>query len=157
MDLKKLIKMLEVETDKEKIDKIIQKIDSLIIKKGFVRMGPHGYLKPLEIQSHICKRDAFEKGYFDFDTWNNNRNYPVRPDCIYIQPDYSGIEIVLPINEQYAVSCLVKSAHICLYGNGINAPAASQKKIGEFFKKLGAPRSQYNNCHFYIINKQKSH
>ena len=36
MDLKKLIKMLEVETDKEKIDKIIQKIDSLIIIKRVV-------------------------------------------------------------------------------------------------------------------------
>ncbi len=36
MDLKKLIKMLEVETDKEKIDKIFQKVNSLIIIKRVV-------------------------------------------------------------------------------------------------------------------------
>ncbi len=152
MDLKKLIKMLEVETDKEKIDKIIQKIDSLIIKKGFVRMGPFGYLKPLEIESHICKRDTFEEGYFDCNAWKNNWGYPVRPDCIYIQPDYNGIEIVLSMNEQYTVSCLIKSAYIRLH-NGINAPAADQKQIGELFEKIGVPRSQYNSCDFYINNK----
>lgn len=152
MNLKKLIKELEAETDKEKIAELIQKINSLVIAKGVLRMGPFGYLKPLEIESHICKRDAFEDGYFDCDAWGYNWGYPARPDCIYIQPDYTGIEIVLSMNEQYAISSLIKSAYICL-NNGINAPAANQKQIGELFEKIGVPRSQYNKCDFYISNK----
>lgn len=152
MNLKKLIEELETETDKEKAAETIQKIDSLLIEKGVLRMGTIGYLKPLEIESHICKRDTFEEGYFDCDALGNNWGYPVRPDCIYIQPDYDGIEIVLSMNEQYAVSCLIKSAYIHLH-NGINAPAADQKQIGKLFKKIGIPRSQYNSCDFYISNK----
>ena len=152
MNLKKLIKELEVETDKERATETIQKIDSLIIEKGVLRMEPIGYLKPLEIESQICKRNTFEEAYFDCDAWGNNWGYPVRPDCIYIQPDYNGIEIVLSMNEQYAVSCLIKSAYIHLH-NGINAPAADQNQIGELFEKIGVPRSQYNSCDFYISNK----
>lgn len=153
MNLNNLIKELETETDKEKAAETIQKIDSLICEKGVLRMGPFGYLKPLEIESHICKRDTFEEGYFDCDAWGNNWGYPVRPDCIYIQPDCNGIEIVLSMNEQYAVSCLIRSAYICL-NNGINAPAADQKQIRELFEKIGVPRSQYNNCNFYISNRR---
>lgn len=150
--LKKLTNILEVETDKEKIAEAIQKINSLVTAKGVLRMGPVGYLKPLEIELHICKKDEFEAGYFDCETWGHNWGYPVRPDCIYIQPDYTGISIVLSVNEQYAVSCLVKSACIYLYGSGINAPSADQKQIGKLFKQIGAPRSQYNMCDFYISN-----
>lgn len=152
MNLKKMIKELETETDNEKAAETIRKIDSLINEKGVLRMEPFGYLKPLESESHICKRDNFEEGHFDCDAWGNNWGYPVRPDCIYIQPDYNGIEIVLSMNEQYAVSCLIKSAYIHL-NNGINAPAADQKQIGELFEKIGVPRSQYNSCDFYISNK----
>ena len=149
MNLKKLIKELETETDNEKAAETIRKIDSLINEKGVLRMEPFGYLKPLESESHICKRDNFEEGHFDCDAWGNNWGYPVRPDCIYIQPDYNGIEIVLSMNEQYAVSCLIKSAYIHL-NNGINAPAADQKQIGDFFKRFGYPRTQCSYCCFFI-------
>ena len=88
MNLKKLIQELEAETDKEKTAETIQKIDSLLIEKGVLRMGPIGYLKPLDIESQVCQRDTFEEGYFDCDAWGNNWGYPVRPNCIYIQPDY---------------------------------------------------------------------
>ena len=47
MNLKKLMKMLEAETDKEKAAEVLRKIDSLIIRKGVLRMGPFGYLHPL--------------------------------------------------------------------------------------------------------------
>lgn len=107
MNLKKLVKMLEAETDMEKAAEVLRKIDSLIIRKGVLRMGPFGYLHPLELESHICKRNAF-KDYFDCDTWGYKWGYPVRKDCIYIQPGYAGIEIVLSINEQYVVSCIIK-------------------------------------------------
>ena len=149
MNLKKLIKALEEETDKDKIAEVLQKIDSLIIKNGVLRMFGTGHLKPLETESQICKRDAFEEGYFDCDAWGYDWGYPVREDCIYIRPDYTGIEIVLSMNEHYVVSCCIKSAYICL-NNGIEAPAADQKQIGELFKRRGIPRSQYNNCDFYI-------
>ena len=150
MNLNKLMKMLKAETDKEKAAEVLQKIDSLIIRKGVLRISQIGYLYPLDLESHICKRDAFEKGYFDCDTWGYKWGYPVRKDCINIQPDYAGIEIVLSMNEQYVVSCLVKNAYIGLFGNGINAPAANQKQIGDFFKRVGYPRTQYNNCSFFI-------
>lgn len=107
MNIRKWIKMLETETDKEKIDKLIQKINSVMIKKGALKMGNFGYLRPLEVESHICRRDAFEEGYFDRD-WGYKWGYPVRNDCVYIQPDYAGIEIVLSMNEQYVVSCIIK-------------------------------------------------
>lgn len=152
MNIRKLIKMLETETDKEKIDKLIQKINSVMIKKGELRMSRLGYLRPLEVESHICRRDAFEEGYFDRD-WGYKWGYPVRNDCVYIQPDYAGIEIVLSMNEQYVVSCIIKTAYIEFIYSGINAPAADQKKIGELFKNLGASRSQYNNCSFCLIDK----
>ena len=61
MNLKKLVKMLEAETDMEKAAEVLQKIDSLIVRKGVLRMCSNGYLKPLAVESHICKRDAFEK------------------------------------------------------------------------------------------------
>lgn len=38
MNLKKLIKVLEAETDKEKTAEVIAKINSLVIKKGVLRM-----------------------------------------------------------------------------------------------------------------------
>lgn len=149
MNLKKLMKMLEAETDKEKAAEVLRKIDSLIIRKGVLRMGPFGYLHPLELESHICKRDAF-KDYFDCDTWGYKWGYPVRKDCIYIQPDYAGIEIVLSINEQYVVSSLIKNAYIGLFGSYINAPNADQKQIGDFFKRVGYPRTQCSYCCFFI-------
>lgn len=152
MNIRKLIKMLETETDKEKMDKLIQKINSVMIKKGALKMSNFGYLRPLEVESHICRRDAFEEGYFARH-WGYEWGYPVRKDCVYIQPDYAGIEIVLSMNEQYVVSCIIKTAYIELTYSGINAPAADQKKIGELFKNLGAPRSQYNNCSFSLIDK----
>ena len=67
MNLKKLVKMLEAETDMEKAAEVLQKIDSLIVRKGVLGMCSNGYLKPLAVESHICKRDAFEKDYFDYD------------------------------------------------------------------------------------------
>lgn len=148
-EFKKLVKMLEAETDMEKAAEVLRKIDSLIIRKGVLRMGPFGYLHPLELESHICKRDAF-KDYFDCDTWGYKWGYPVRKDCIYIQPGYAGIEIVLSMNEQYVVSCLIKNAYIGLFGNGINAPNADQKQIGDFFKRVGYPRTQCSYCCFFI-------
>ena len=60
MNLKKLVKMLEAETDMEKAAEVLQKIDSLIVRKGVLRMCSNGYLKPLAVESHICKRDAFD-------------------------------------------------------------------------------------------------
>lgn len=150
MNLKKLMKMLEAETDKEKAAEVLRKIDSLIIRKGVLRICSNGYLKPLAVESHICKRDAFENDYFDCDTWGYTWGYPVRRDCIYIQPDYAGIEIVLSMNEEYVVSEIVKSAYIRL-NNGINNPAADQKQIGELFKKIGFPRIMYNHCAFDLF------
>lgn len=105
MNLKKLVKMLETETDMEKTAEVLQKIDSVIIKKGVLKIVL-GYLYPLELESHICKRDTFEEGYFDCDQ-GHKWGYP-QENCIYIQPDYAGIEIVLSMNEQYVVSCLLK-------------------------------------------------
>ena len=148
MNLKKLVKMLEAETDMEKTAEIIQKIDSLIIKKGVLKMGILGYLYPLELESHICERDAFEKDYFDCDR-GHKWGYP-QENCIYIQPDYAGIEIVLSMNEQYVVSCLLKKAYIGLFGSYINAPNADQKQIGDFFKRVGYPRTQCSYCCFFI-------
>lgn len=147
MNLKKLVKMLEAETDMEKAAEVLQKIDSVIIKKGVLKIVL-GYLYPLELESHICKRDTFEEGYFDCDR-SHKWGYP-QVNCIYIQPDYAGIEIVLSMNEQYVVSCLLKKAYIELFGSDINAPAANQKQIGDFFKRVGYPRTQYNNCCFFI-------
>lgn len=148
MNLKKLMKMLEAETDKEKAAEVLRKIDSLIIRKGVLRMGPFGYLHPLELESHICKRDTFEEGYFDCDR-GHKWGYP-QENCIYIQPDYAGIEIVLSMNEQYVVSCLLKKAYIGLFGSYINAPNADQKQIGDFFKRFGYPRTQCSYCCFFI-------
>ena len=147
MNLKKLMKTLAAETDKEKAAEIIQKINSVIIKKGVLKIVI-GYLYPLEVESHICKRDAFEEGYFDYDR-GYKWGYP-QENCIYIQSDYAGIEIVLSMNEQYVISCLLKKAYIGLFGSYINAPAANQKQIGDFFKRVGYPRTKYNNCSFFI-------
>lgn len=147
MNLKKLVKMLEAETDMEKAAEVLQKIDSVIIKKGVLKIVL-GYLYPIELESHICKRDTFEEGYFDCDR-GHKWGYP-QENCIYIQPDYAGIKIVLSMNEQYVVSCLLKKAYIGLFGSYINAPAANQKQIGDFFKRVGYPRTQYNNCCFFI-------
>ena len=44
MNLKKLMKMLEAETDMEKAAEVLRKIDSLIIRKGVLRMCSNGYL-----------------------------------------------------------------------------------------------------------------
>lgn len=151
MNFRRLLKMLETETDKEKIAEVMQKINSEITKKGVVRMASFGYMKPLEIESHICKRDAIEGWYFDCECWGNRWGYPVRADCIYIQPGYAGIDIVLSLNEYYAVSCCVKRAYIRLR-TGINAPAADQEQIGELFRRIGVPRSMYNNCSFDIFS-----
>lgn len=85
MNLNKLIKVLEVETDKEKTAEVIEKINSLLIKKGVLRMGLFGYLKPLELESHICKRVTFEEGYFDCDAWGNNRGVSCTAG-LYIYP-----------------------------------------------------------------------
>lgn len=117
MNLKKLVKMLEAETDMEKAAEVLQKIDSVIIKKGVLKIVL-GYLYPIELESHICKRDTFEEGYFDCDR-GHKWGYP-QENCIYIQPDYAGIEIVLSMNEQYVVSCLLKKAYIGLFGSYIN-------------------------------------
>ena len=148
MNFRKLLKMLETETDKEKIAEVMWKINSEITTKGVVQMAGFGYMKPLEVESHICKRDTFEEGYFDCDR-GHKWGYP-QENCIYIQPDYAGIEIVLSMNEQYVVSCLLKKAYIGLFGSGINAPDADQKQIGDFFKRVGYLRTQYNNCCFFI-------
>lgn len=150
MNLKKLLRALGAETDKERAAAVIQKIDALIAEKGILKMANYGYLKQLAVESHICGRDAFEEGYFDCDTWGNNWGYPARSDCIYIRPAYTGIEIVLSLNAQYVLSCHIKSAYICLY-NGIHAPAAGQEQIGALFKKIGVPRCQYNNCSFNFL------
>lgn len=147
MNLNKLMKMLKAETDMEKAAEVLQKIDSVIIKKGVLKIVL-GYLYPLELESHICKRDTFEEGYFDCDR-GHKWGYPQK-NCIYIQPDYAGIEIVLSMNKQYVVSCLLKKAYIGLLESYINAPAANQKQIGDFFKRVGYPRTQYNNCCFFI-------
>lgn len=40
------MKMLEAETDMEKAAEVLRKIDSLIIRKGVLRMCSNGYLKP---------------------------------------------------------------------------------------------------------------
>lgn len=106
MNLKKLIKKLEAETDKEKTAETIQKIDSLLIEKGVLRMGPIGYLKPLDIESQVCKRDTFEEGYFDCDAWGNNWGGILYGRTVYISsltisnrifsenPEYGKAELV---------------------------------------------------------------
>lgn len=150
MDLKRLIKKFETKFDKKKIAALIKKIDSLIIERGYIILWGYGSVEPLELETRICSKDAFEEGYFDCNTLGDN---PEQSHCIYIRPDYAGVEIVLLMNEQYAVSCLIKSAYISIL-DGKDVPAANQKQIGEFFKRNGFPRGQYINCNFCICNKQ---
>ena len=56
MNLKKLIKELETETDNEKAAETIRKIDSLINEKGVLRMGPFGYLNLIYVKEILLKK-----------------------------------------------------------------------------------------------------
>lgn len=154
--LKQLVKKAENETSQEEINELLRKIDSLILKKGIVHVwGGFAALYPLDIETRIISRDALEDGYFDSDSREYKWGYVVGDSCIYIQPEYTGIEIVLSMNEKCAVSCLLKMAYIRLH-SGINAPNIDQKQIGEFFERVGVVRNECNICYFRMEDKVRT-
>ena len=62
MNLKKLMKMLEAETDKEKAAEVLRKIDSLRIRKGVLRMAHSVICTRLSLNLIFVRETLSKKG-----------------------------------------------------------------------------------------------
>lgn len=144
LTLQLLIEKMATETDKEKILNLKQEIDTFLFGKGmfgnaWIKIENVGSIQNLKTESHLYKKEECGEEYFKI---IQNFYAPVPPNrlgSVYIRPGYTGVDILLALNDEYAYLCHIKSGKICLRKSCMKMPFANEKQIGEFFKRCGIP------------------
>lgn len=145
--IEKLLCVAKAYVDKnESIVSMLQKIGEKLLTEYEIKININGKLitiEPLRLEPYLFS-DGFEDRFMHYDESDgvygpSQRN---RFGKLYIHKGYSGIDIVLSNNEDYAFSFLVKNSRILVNGEVV-VPFAKQYCVAKVLKEYGVP-TNYN-------------
>lgn len=123
--------------DKEVVILYLQKIGAEFLKKYEIRIG-NITIEPLRVEPYLFKEDAFEDKFTHYIVKDDKQKYygpqqRNRFGKLYIHSGYSGVDIVLSDNDNYAFSLLIKNSRILINGN-VEYPFLKQYGVAEVLK-----------------------
>ena len=126
--------------DKEVVIVYLQKIGAEFLKKYEIRIG-NITIEPLRVEPYLFKKDAFEDKFTHYIVKDDKQKYygpqqRNRFGKLYIHSGYSGVDIVLSDNDNYAFSLLIKNSRILINGN-VEYPFLKQYGVAEVLKDNG--------------------
>lgn len=126
--------------DKEVVIVYLQKIGAEFLKKYEIRIG-NITIEPLRVEPYLFKKDAFEDKFTHYIVKDDKQKYygpqqRNRFGKLYIHSGYSGVDIVLSDNDNYAFSLLIKNSRILINGN-VEYPFLKQYGVAEVLKENG--------------------
>lgn len=144
--LKAMVDELEIEldnkTNKEPDDTvpILQKIGAELLTKYEIRIG-NITIEPLRVEPYLFKEVAFEDKFMHSIIKENKQRYygphqRNRFGKLYIHSGYSGVDIVLSNNDNYAFSFLIKNSRVLINGN-VTYPFLKQYGVAAALKGNG--------------------
>ena len=145
-DLRLMVDELEIalnnntsgETDS--IVPILQKIGAELLTKYEIRVG-NITIEPLRVEPYLFKEKDFEDKFTHYITGKDKQRYygprqRNRFGKLYIHNGFSGVDIVLSDNDDYAFSFLVKNSRVLIDGNVVH-PSLKQNGVASVLKNNG--------------------
>lgn len=137
-----LEKVLSNKKNKEpdEIVPMLQKIGAELLTKYEIRIG-NITIEPLRVEPYLFKQEAFEDKFIHSIIKDNKMRYygpqqRNRFGKLYIHSGYSGVDIVLSDNDDYAFSFLIKNSRILINGS-VAYPFLKQYGVAEVLKNNG--------------------
>ena len=118
-------------------DELLQDINAMILTQYVIQVKDI-VIEPLRVEAYLYVDGRFEDKFIH----RPNKKAPYgacqrnRFGQLYVHPGYSGVDIVLSLEETYAYSCLIKNSRISVGGKVVE-PFAKQYGVAIFLKKIG--------------------
>lgn len=143
-DLKELVDLVEElknECNKEEQIKILQKIGAELLTKYEIRIG-NITIEPLRVEAYLFKETVFEDKFIHYIKKNKQNYYGPQQrnkfGKLYIHSGYTGVDIVLSNDDNYAFSFLIKNSRV-LISNNVTYPFLKQNGVAKVLKDRGIP------------------
>lgn len=135
-----LANRLDSKTSKDIVIEYLQKIGAELLKNYEIRIGSIT-IEPLRVEPYLFKEDAFEDKFIHYIVKDDKQKYygpqqRNRFGKLYIHSGYTGVDIVLSDNDNYAFSFLIKNSRV-LINNNVIYPFLKQYGVAEVLKNNG--------------------
>lgn len=120
---------------------ILQKIGAELLTKYEIRIG-NITIEPLRIEAYLFKETVFEDKFIHHIKKNKQSYYGPQQrnkfGKLYIHSGYTGVDIVLSNDDNYAFSFLIKNSRV-LISNNVAYPFLKQNGVAKVLKDSGIP------------------
>lgn len=135
-----LANRLDSKAGKDIVIEYLQKIGAELLKNYEIRIGSIT-IEPLRVEPYLFKEDAFEDKFIHYIVKDDKQKYygpqqRNRFGKLYIHSGYTGADIVLSDNDNYAFSFLIKNSRV-LINNNVIYPFLKQYGVAEVLKNNG--------------------
>ena len=135
-----LANRLDSKAGKDIVIEYLQKIGAELLKNYEIRIGSIT-IEPLRVEPYLFKEDACEDKFIHYMVKDDKQKYygpqqRNRFGKLYIHSGYTGVDIVLSDNDNYAFSFLIKNSRVIINGNVIY-PFLKQYGVAEVLKNNG--------------------
>lgn len=135
-----LANRLDSKAGKDIVIEYLQKIGAELLKNYEIRIGSIT-IEPLRVEPYLFKEDAFEDKFIHYIVKDDKQKYygpqqRNRFGKLYIHSGYTGVDIVLSENDNYAFSFLIKNSRV-LINNNVIYPFLKQYGVAEVLKNNG--------------------
>ncbi len=135
-----LVNRLDSKAGKDIVIEYLQKIGAELLKNYEIRIGSIT-IEPLRVEPYLFKEDTFEDKFIHYIIKDDKQKYygpqqRNRFGKLYIHSGYTGVDIVLSDNDNYAFSFLIKNSRV-LINNNVIYPFLKQYGVAEVLKNNG--------------------
>lgn len=130
-------KVIKLVSSPEKIkDEQLQEINAMLLTQYVIQVKDL-IIEPLRVEAYLYVDGSFEDKFIH----RPNKNAPYgacqrnRFGQLYVHPGYSGVDIVLSLDNTYAYSCLIKNSRIA--DESKSSDFVKQYKDEKFLKQYG--------------------
>lgn len=120
---------------------ILQKIGAELLTKYEIRIG-NITIEPLRVEAYLFKETVFEDKFIHHIKKNKQSYYGPQQrnkfGKLYIHSGYTGVDIVLSNDDNYAFSFLIKNSRV-LISNNVAYPFLKQNGVAKVLKDRGIP------------------
>lgn len=120
---------------------ILQKIGAELLTKYEIRIG-NITIEPLRVEAYLFKETVFEDKFIHHIKKNKQNYYGPQQrnkfGKLYIHSGYTGVDIVLSNDDNYAFSFLIKNSRV-LISNNVTYPFLKQNGVAKVLKDNGIP------------------
>ncbi len=135
-----LVNRFDSKAGKDIVIEYLQKIGAELLKNCEIRIGSIT-IEPLRVEPYLFKEDTFEDKFIHYIIKDDKQKYygpqqRNRFGKLYIHSGYTGVDIVLSDNDNYAFSFLIKNSRV-LINNNVIYPFLKQYGVAEVLKNNG--------------------